>query len=111
MAEFSTDNQPNQRADTAANGRGNKRRLIMTDALMLALHREAQGIVDEDGKPTKRLNVIANQLVQKAAEGDIQAIKEVFDRTDGKAIQAMQVEGGLELSVIERVIVRNKPGD
>jgi len=94
MPEFSKTNQP-------ATGKSNKRRQLMTDALMLSLHREADGCVDADGKPTKRLNQIANQLAQKAADGDIQAIKEVFDRTDGKAIQ--MIAGDTDNPIVHRV--------
>ncbi len=35
---------------------------------------------------TTKLRDIANALVDKAAEGDIQAIKEVADRLDGKPL-------------------------
>lgn len=48
---------------------------------MLALHREAS---NSDGKPTKQLNLIADQLVKRALEGDVVAIREVFDRAEGK---------------------------
>lgn len=90
MAKFSKGNQPEQRGDPKANGAANGRRTIMTDALMLALKREVDGL---DGKPTKRLNMIAERLAEKAAEGDTQAIKEIFDRTEGKAAQAIELSG------------------
>lgn len=67
----------------------------MTDALMIALHREVES---SEGKKTKRLSLIADQLAAKAAEGDIQAIKEIFDRTEGKAAQAIHVTEGGEMS-------------
>ena len=35
----------------------------------------------------KRLHAIAEKLYEKAAEGDLSAIKEVGDRLDGKATQ------------------------
>ena len=50
-----------------------------------------------DGKPLRavadhhaidKLRLIARRLVDKAAEGDIQAIKEVLDRIDGKSVPA-----------------------
>jgi len=86
MGEFSKGYDP-KRGDPVHAGKRNGRRTTMTDALMMALNREVDSIKDGDGKPTKRLNVIANQLAIKASDGDIQAIKEVFDRTDGKAVQ------------------------
>jgi hypothetical protein len=38
------------------------------------------------------LRSIARRLLEKAAEGDMQAIKELADRTDGKAVQQLDVE-------------------
>lgn len=71
--------------------KGSTKPKIMADALMLALSREAE---NEDG-PTKKLNIIANQLVELAMSGDIPAIKEVFDRIDGKAHQSVDLDGNL----------------
>ena len=80
--KFSSTNQP---SDGARNeGRG--KRKVMTEALMLALNRESE---NADGKMTKRLNQIADKLAENAAQGDNTAIKEVFDRTEGKAAQAL----------------------
>ncbi len=46
---------------------------------------------DENGKVKKirHLNRIAQTLVQSAGDGDIQAMKEVGDRLDGKPAQAI----------------------
>lgn len=66
--------------------KGGKPDKLMRDALMLALNREAK---DADGKKTKKLNIIASKLVELAMAGDIQAIKEVSDRVDGKPAQAL----------------------
>lgn len=87
MTEFSETYQPPNENKSEAVASSNKRRKVMTDALMIALHREA-----DNGK-TKRLQMIADKLAEKAAEGDIQAIKEVFDRTEGKAVQAIEASG------------------
>jgi len=38
----------------------------------------------------RRLRVIAEKLVEKAEEGDLQAIREVIDRLDGKATQPIE---------------------
>lgn len=88
MTEFSETYQP---ADEARK-EGRQKRKIMTDALIIALHREAAGA---DGKPTKKLNAIADKLVDRAIDGDVAAIKEVFDRSDGKV--PMPVGGTDEL--------------
>ena len=70
--------------------KGSKPDKLCRDALALALNREA---ADADGKPTKRLNIIADQLVRKAMSGDLIAIREIFDRLDGKIAQATSVAG------------------
>ena len=75
----------------------------MTDALMLALKRES-ALTGEDGKARKRVNVIAEQLAVKAEEGDLQAIKEIFDRTEGKAAQAIVHSGDIDDPV--RIILK-----
>lgn len=77
MTEFSTTYQPS----TEALKEGRKRRKILTEALITALHREAEAA---DGTVTKKLNLIADKLVSRALDGDVQALREVFDRTDGK---------------------------
>lgn len=90
MTQFSTTYQPANETKSEAVAASNRKRKVMTDALMIALQRE----VDKgDGQPTKRINMIAEKLAEKAAEGDIQAIKEVFDRTEGKAMQAIEASG------------------
>lgn len=42
------------------------------------------------GEDRKALRAIAAQLISKATNGDMQAIKELADRTDGKAVQAIE---------------------
>ena len=84
--KFSTNKQPSD----GVRKEGRNKRRIMTDALMIALNREVD---DCDGKPTKQIAKIAKKLVENAADGDMQAIKEVFDRTEGKAAQAIQLTG------------------
>ena len=74
------------------------------DALRLAIN-EADGDV-------RRLRRVADALIAKAMSGDVQAIKELGDRLDGKPAQA--IVGGddddapLRFEMIERVIVRPK---
>jgi hypothetical protein len=46
------------------------------------------------GEDHKALRRIAQALLDKAYEGDMQAIKEVAERLDGKVPQALQHEGG-----------------
>lgn len=56
---------------------------LMRDAILRELHRQTDGA---DGHVAEYLDLIARRLVEKAADGDIQAIKEVLDRTDGKSL-------------------------
>lgn len=87
--------------------KGYKSDKLMRDALSVALHRAA---VDADGKPTKRLNNVAAALVTAAEGGDISAIKEIFDRVDGRTPQAIigDPDQPLTIALIERRIV-DKP--
>ena len=66
------------------------------EAVRLAVYRETKG---DDGKKRKRLNAIADKLCEMAMDGDIQAIKEIGDRLDGKPRQAVEHEGDLGLVV------------
>jgi hypothetical protein len=63
-----------------------------------------RAIVQGDGE---RLRRIAERLLDKAEEGDLGAIKEVGDRIDGKAAQAIVgADGGdLVIKTITRVIL------
>lgn len=54
---------------------------------------------------------IVKVLYAKALEGDLPSIKEILDRTDGKAIQQTEIsglDGGEILTRIERVIIDKK---
>ena len=53
------------------------------DAVMIAVNETVEG----DGGAKRKLRAIADKVVELAMEGDIQAIKEIGDRMDGKAIQ------------------------
>ena len=53
-----------------------------------------------------RLQKAACQLLNKAAEGDLPAIKELADRLDGKSIQAKTVTAQFEKSVPTKIQVR-----
>jgi len=73
--------------------KGSKPDKIIKSALILELNRMAE---DEDGKKIKKVNRIVASLVRSAMEGKIDAIREVFDRVEGKASQAVEVSGGLQ---------------
>lgn len=56
--------------------------------------------------PDKREKVI-EKLFDMAVEGNMLAIKEIVDRTDGKAIQGMEIDS----TVTERKVISSKPMD
>ena len=61
------------------------------------------------GEDHKALRAIARALIAKATDGDMQAIKELADRTDGKVPQAVVGDADADpiklVTRIERVIV------
>ena len=54
----------------------------MWEALVAELRRESE---DGDGRRAGILQLIARKLAAKALDGDLGAIKEIFDRMDGKS--------------------------
>jgi len=63
-----------------------------------AIHRAIKEYKQEKGadgkiKKERYLRVLAQQLVDKAASGDIAALKEIGDRLDGKPRQQTEVSG------------------
>lgn len=57
------------------------------EAVRLAVYREEK---TDEGK-RKRLNIIADKLTRMAMDGDMQAIKEIGDRLDGRPAQSMDM--------------------
>jgi len=51
----------------------------------------SEATVDEHGVSKPKLRAVAEMLVTKALEGDMAAIREVADRLDGKAAQAVEI--------------------
>jgi hypothetical protein len=77
-----------------------------SDAIDRALAKRCKG----DG--IAALDDLAEKLLAKADEGDMQALKELGDRIEGKPSQAIdldaKVQGSLQIEKIERVIVDPK---
>ena len=48
------------------------------------------------GSPRTRMDNIAEQLISKAEQGDMTAIREVLDRVDGKAVQAVDLDATVD---------------
>lgn len=75
-----------------ANPRGQQRDKPFREALRL----EISEIEDNP----RSLRLVARKLLDQAVSGDVQAIKEVADRLDGKPAQAITGEDGGAISVI-----------
>lgn len=50
-----------------------------------------------------KLRAIADKLIEKAAEGDISAIRELGDRLDGKSVQGVELTGA-EGGAVEQLL-------
>ena len=74
-------------ADAPPNGGATARPL--RDALAAALGREVD---DGNGRKVGLLEPIARKLAAKALDGDLGAIREIFDRMDGKPVAAADAD-------------------
>lgn len=78
----------------------NKADKLWTDALRRAINRES------DGKGSaKWLDVIANRVIEDAANGNIVAAKEIGDRLEGKPKQQTEVSGPDGGAIPTRLVV------
>lgn len=90
------------------NPKGSKPDKLMRDALMIGLKREA---ANSEGKLTPKLMLMADALIDKAVGGDVQAIREIADRIDGKAPQAIEQTTEVTHLYVARVPTISKTGD
>ena len=67
---------------------------LMTDTLKRRL------VQDE----AKRANKVIEALLTKAEDGDVHAIKEVLDRSDGKVMQESKISGDLDQPLMIQVV-------
>jgi hypothetical protein len=89
-----------------ANPRGQQRDKPFRDALRMA-------IADAEGDFAK-LRKVANALVKRGTAGDVQAIKEIADRLDGKvptAIVGDEEYAPVQFEEIRRVLVGQNAHD
>lgn len=86
------------REKAAEANKGNTNSSKNNRLLKETLHRV---LIQEEALKTRQ---IVEALVAKAADGDISAIKEVFDRYEGKAAQSVTVSGDEEKPLITKVI-------
>lgn len=74
------------------NAIGRNARKPMTDAIMAILTRDvAETLEPSPSEKVTNAQAIALALIKKAREGDTVAMKEVIDRSDGKAVQQLDV--------------------
>jgi hypothetical protein len=52
----------------------------------------------------QRANRVVEALLRKAEDGDVSAIKEVFDRSDGKVMQENKISGDSDQPLIIQVV-------
>ena len=65
----------------------------MREALSAALRRDADG---GDGQRVQTLDLVVGKLITRALDGDISAIKEIFDRMDGKCAPGAGMDDNTE---------------
>lgn len=70
------------------NPKGAKSDKLWRDAIMRAVHREME---TSDGKPTRKLEALADALVASGLDGNPAALKEIGDRLDGRAHQTAEI--------------------
>ena len=80
------------------NPRGQQRDKIYREALRLELADMSEGI------DLKKLREIARTHIEKAAAGDMQAIKELADRLDGKPAQILEHNSPADSEPITKVV-------
>lgn len=59
------------------------------------------------GEDHKALRLIARALIEKASTGDMQAMKELADRTDGKPSQQVDMDLAGDMSVVFQTVYEN----
>lgn len=85
-----------------------KKGKALTDVLRRVL---AEPVTDGKTKAEE----LADTLWKMAKAGDLDAVKYIYDRLDGKPTETQEVSGPggkpLELQVVERIVTRRSTGD
>lgn len=76
---------------------GSKRDKLIREALTLAANR----VHDGDPQGRKKLAIACEKVVEAALDGDLAAFKEMADRIDGKAVQAIEQTGEIKLTHVD----------
>lgn len=80
---------------------GSKPDKILRDALMLELNTDTK---DNDGRTVKKFRRIAANLVTSGLDNKMDAIKEIWDRVEGRPAQSIAVGQDPDLEPIEHVV-------
>ena len=90
------------RAGQSGNPTGARKTKEMREALRIVLKDFEKGLLD---KPRNNMDAIVRAHVSKALEGDMAAIKEIYDRIDGKVPQGVVGgdEGDRPISLVTRI--------
>ena len=68
-----------------------------------------RALAHKSGKTFREgLDMVAQQVVEAACNGDIAAWKEIGDRTDGKAVQAIEATVDVPLSGTVKIVKSEK---
>lgn len=100
-------------ARSRGDSKGSKPDKIIRDALILELNRMTDG---DDGQKIKKVNRLVHKLVESGMAGKIDAIKEIFDRTEGRPTQQLEhtdPTGGNPFAPLMELIAANgrpRPG-
>ena len=88
--------------------RGESRGREWRQAVQRAVRRR---LVDEHGRATIALELLADRLVQEGLAGDIRALREIGDRLDGRPAATLETPEGPVQIVIATGIARDAGGD
>lgn len=95
--------RPGQSGNPKGRPKSGKR---LTDVLRRVLAEPAK-----EGKT--KADELADVLVGLAQKGDLDALKYIYDRLDGKPTESQEISGPggkpLELQVVERIVTRRNP--
>lgn len=73
-------------------------------ATALKIEAEKQAGILPDGTKVSALEIITRKLIELGKNGDMQAIKEIADRIDGKSRQAVDIDlqGNMNVSTLDK---------
>lgn len=81
---------------------GPKSDKIWADAVRRAVHRRLE---NEEGKP-KKLERLADNLVELGMKGDVSALKEIGDRLDGKPASTVAGDPDKPIRTVSEIVLR-----